>query len=177
MDIKELKISSRSSETRENLANMIRENFGIDAMAVDNIKDAVIGMDVITTTTPTRSPVVLSKWLDEGTHINAMGADAPGKQELETEILLRSKIVIDDWEQASHSGEINVPVTNGTMGKEDVHAKIGDVLIGNKTGRDNDKEITVFDSTGLAVQDIATAWKVYEKALEMGVGYKMDLLA
>jgi alanine dehydrogenase len=177
MDIKELKISSRSSETRENLANMIRENFGIDAMAVDNVKDAVIGMDVITTTTPTRSPVVLSKWLDEGTHINAMGADAPGKQELETEILLRSKIVIDDWEQASHSGEINVPVSNGTMGKEDVHAKIGDVLIGNKTGRDNDKEITVFDSTGLAVQDIATAWKVYEKALEMGVGYKMDLLA
>ena len=105
-----------------------------------------------------------------------MGADAPGKQELETALILRSNIIIDDWEQASHSGEINVPLSEGTFGNGDIHAKLGDVLIGNKMGRTSDREITVFDSTGLAVQDIAAAWKVYEKALERGIGSNINFL-
>jgi len=177
MEINEVKISSRGTAGRESLAEMIRDNYGIDAKAVDTVKEAVVGMDVVTTTTPSNTPVVLSKWIDDGTHINAMGADAPGKQELETDLLMRSKIVIDDWEQASHSGEINIPVSNGIFRKEDVHAKIGDVLIGNQSGRSSNTEVTIFDSTGLAVQDIATAWKIYEKAVQMGIGHKMDLLA
>jgi alanine dehydrogenase len=177
MEINEIKISNRHIDSSERLACMIRDNYGIDARAVETVREAVTGMDVVTTTTPSRTPVLFSKWIDEGTHINAMGADAPGKQELETKLLLRSKIIMDDWEQASHSGEINVPVSDGVLGKGDIHAKIGDVLIGNKLGRTSDKEITIFDSTGLAVQDIATAWKVYEKALKMDVGHKMDLMA
>ena len=96
---------------------MIRDNYGIDAKAVETVKEAVNGMDVVTTTTPSRRPLVLSKWVDDGTHINAMGADAPGKQELETSLILRLNIIIDDWEQASHSGEINVPLLEGTLGK------------------------------------------------------------
>ncbi len=177
MEINKIKISNRHINSSERLASMIRDNYGIDAIAVETAREALTSVDVVTTTTPSRTPVVLSKWIDEGTHVNAMGADAPGKQELETELLLRSKIIIDDWEQASHSGEINVPVSNGVLGKGDVHAKIGDVLIGNKMGRTDDEEITIFDSTGLAVQDIATAWKVYEKAIKLDVGHKMDLMA
>jgi len=177
MKIKEIKISSRTLESRENLARMIRDNYGIDAIAVETVEEAVTGMDVVTTTTPSRTPLVLSKWVDEGTHINAMGADAPGKQELETLLISRSNLIIDDWEQASHSGEINVPLSEGILGKGDIHAKLGDVIIGNIMGRSSDDEITVFDSTGLAVQDIATAWKVYEKALKKGIGHKMDLMA
>ena len=148
MKINEIKISSRTLETRENLARIIRDNYGIDAKAVETVKEAVTGMDVVTTTTPSRTPLVLSKWVDDGTHINAMGADAPGKQELETALILRSNIIIDDWDQASHSGEINVTLSEGTLGKGDIHAKLGDVLIGNKMGRTSDGEITVFDSTG-----------------------------
>jgi alanine dehydrogenase len=177
MKIKEIKISSRTLESRENLARMIRDNYGIDAIAVETVEEAVTGMDVVTTTTPSRTPLVLSKWVDEGTHINAMGADAPGKQELETLLISRSNLIIDDWEQASHSGEINVPLSEGILGKGDIHAKLGDVIIGNIMGRSSDDEITVFDSTGLAVQDIATAWKVYEKAIKMGIGHKIDLMA
>ena len=90
---------------------------------------------------------------------------------------MRSNIIIDDWDQASHSGEINVPLSEGILGKGDIHAKLGDVLIGNKMGRTSDGEITVFDSTGLAVQDIATAWRVYEKARKLDIGHKMDLMA
>lgn len=177
MDLKEVKITSINHAQSEELASMIRNNYEIDAEAVEETRKAVTGMDIVTTTTPSRTPVILSKWLDDGTHINAMGADAPGKQEIETEALLGAKIVIDDWDQASHSGEINIPLTDGILNKTDIHAKIGDVIIGNRPARLNSKEITIFDSTGLAVQDIATAWKVYEKAVEMDVGHKMDLLA
>lgn len=177
MDLNEVKVTSINHSQSEEMASMIRKSYGIDAEAVNETKDAVVGMDIVTTTTPTRTPVVLSKWLSEGTHINAMGADAPGKQEIETEALLGSKIVIDDWDQASHSGEINVPLRDGILNKTDIHSKIGEVITAKKPSRLTSAEITIFDSTGLAVQDIATAWKVYGKALEMDIGYKMDLLA
>lgn len=121
---------------------MMRDNYGIDAKAVETVKVAVTG-DVVTTTTPSRTPLVISNQLDEGTNINAMGADAPGKQELETGLILRSKIIIDDWEQASHSVEMNVPLSEGILGNGDIHAKLGDILIGNKMGKTSDGEITV----------------------------------
>jgi alanine dehydrogenase len=177
MDLSEIKINSIEHSQSEEMASMIRKNYGIDAKAVKDARDAVVGMDIVTTTTPTRTPVVLAKWLDDGTHINAMGADAPGKQEIETQALLGSKIVIDDWEQASHSGEINVPLSEGILNKNNIHAKIGEVITTKQPARINSNEITIFDSTGLAVQDIATAWKVYEKAVEMDIGHKMDLMA
>ena len=79
LEINEIKISNRHIDSSERLASMIRDNYGIDAMAVETAREAVTGVDVVTTTTPSRIPVVLSKWIDEGTHVNAMGADAPGK--------------------------------------------------------------------------------------------------
>ena len=77
----------------------------------------------------------------------------------------RSKIVIDDWAQASHSGEINVPLAKGIISKKDIYASIGEIVVGKKRGRRNAREITIFDSTGLAIQDIAVARLVYKKAL------------
>lgn len=176
MDIKEVRVSCRTCETRENFAKEASEKYGIPVKAVDTIKEAVQGADVLLTTTPSRDPVVKSKWIDNGTHINAMGADAPGKQELNSHVLQKAKIFIDCWDQASHSGEINIPVHEGLVRRSDIVGKIGDVIIGSVPGRTSDEEITVFDSTGLAVQDIVTAWNVYEKALEQGIGKKMNFL-
>lgn len=176
MDIKEVKVSCRTCETRDLFAQKASEKYGIPVKAVDTIKEAVQGADVLLTTTPAREPVVKSKWVGPGTHINAMGADAPGKQELDSHILQKSKIIIDCWDQASHSGEINIPVQEGIVRQKDIHGKIGDVIIGSIPGRTSDEEITVFDSTGLAVQDIVTAWNVYEKALQKGIGQKMNFL-
>jgi alanine dehydrogenase len=176
MDIKEVRVSCRTCQTRESFAQKASEKYGIPVKAVDTIKEAVQGADVLLTTTPAREPVVKSKWVSPGTHINAMGADAPGKQELDSHILQKSKIVIDCWDQASHSGEINIPVQEGIVRQRDIHGKIGDVIIGSIPGRTSDEEITVFDSTGLAVQDIVTAWNVYEKALQKGIGQKMNFL-
>ena len=84
--------------------------------------------------------------------------------------------MIDCWDQARHSGEINIPVSEGLIRKSDVHAKIGDIITGKKPGRESDDEITVFDSTGLAVQDMVTAWRAYEKALKLGSGQKINFL-
>ena len=95
---------------------------------------------------------------------------------MESEILKKSKVFIDCWEQARHSGEINVPVAEGILTRDDITAKIGDVIIGKTPGRDSDEDITIFDSTGLAVQDVVTAWKVYEKALESDIGTNINFL-
>ncbi|OPY26249.1 MAG: Alanine dehydrogenase [Methanobacterium sp. PtaU1.Bin242] len=176
MNIKEVKVSCRTCTHRETFAKMITEKYGVNARAVDTIKEAVVGSDVISTTTPSRVPIIKRKWVEDGTHINAMGADAPGKQELESHLMEKAKIFIDCWDQASHSGEINIPVHEGIIRRNDIHARIGDVVNGAKTGRESDKEITVFDSTGLAVQDVVTAWNIREKALKMGVGQKINFL-
>ena len=94
-----------------------------------------------------------------------MGADAPFKEELDPAILHRSKIVVDDWEQAAHSGEINVPISKGILSQKDIWAELGDIIAGAKPARTSDKEITIFDSTGLAIQDAATGDLVYKKAI------------
>ncbi|NYB27216.1 MAG: alanine dehydrogenase [Methanobacteriaceae archaeon] len=176
MDIKEVKVSCRTCTHRETFAKMVRDKLGLNARAVDTIQEAVEGSDVISTTTPSRTPIIHRSWVDDGTHINAMGADAPGKQELSSHLMEKSKIVIDCWSQASHSGEINIPVREGTVRKSDIHARIGEIVNGDKPGRESDGEITVFDSTGLAVQDIVTAWNIREKALKVGVGQTINFL-
>lgn len=176
MDIEEVKVACRTCTHRESFAKMISDRYGLNARAVDTIQEAVEGSDVISTTTPSRAPIIKRSWVDDGTHINAMGADAPGKQELESHLIEKSKIVIDCWKQASHSGEINIPVREGTIRKSDVHARIGEIVNGTKPGRESDTEITVFDSTGLAVQDIVTAWNIREKAVAKGIGQKINFL-
>ncbi|SDE94557.1 ornithine cyclodeaminase family protein [Halorientalis regularis] len=139
-----------------------------------SIADAV-DCDVVSTTTPVRDPIVPREAVGDHTHINAMGADAEGKHELDDAILLDAKLVIDDHAQCTHSGEINVPYAAGTLGDEDIHAELGAVVIGEASGRTDDG-ITVFDSTGLAIQDVASAHVVYEYAREHGVGESMELV-
>jgi alanine dehydrogenase len=125
--------------------------------------------DIVITTTPSRVPLV--NRVSPGTHITAIGADAPGKQEINPEILKQAKVVIDDWAQASHSGEINVPVSQKQMTRRDVHAQLGDIVAGKKKGRTSAQEITLFDATGLAIQDVSCAYVVY-KALRNKPGIK-----
>jgi ornithine cyclodeaminase/alanine dehydrogenase-like protein (mu-crystallin family) len=91
-----------------------------------------------------------------------MGADGPGKAEIAVEELARARVVVDEWEQASHNGDISRAVGTGALGPEDV-TELGHILTGEATGRGATDEITVFDSTGLAVQDLAVAALVYER--------------
>ena len=139
------------------------------------------GCDIVCVATPSRVPVVRQEWIRPGTHINAMGADAAGKQELEAAILLNAKVVVDDYEQAGHSGEINVPIEQGVLDPSALYGTLGTVCAGFKPGRGEGgigaDEITVFDSTGLAVQDVALARVVYETAKERERGREIDFLS
>ena len=120
--------------------------------------------DVLSTVTPVETPIVLAEHVGEHTHINAMGADAEGKHEITDEVLLNAKLVIDDHAQTTHSGEINVPYQDGVLTDEDLYGELGEIVVGTKDGRTADDGITVFDSTGLAIQDVAAAHVVYEHA-------------
>lgn len=128
-----------------------------------NIADCVNGADIIVTTTPSRKPIVKAEWIKPGAHINAIGADAKGKEELDPLILKKAKIFVDDIIQASHSGEINLPLVNGLISRKNIRATLGEVITGKKQGRSFINDITVFDSTGLAILDIAVANYVYRK--------------
>ncbi|MEA1930366.1 MAG: ornithine cyclodeaminase family protein [Euryarchaeota archaeon] len=132
--------------------------------------------DVLSTVTPVESPIVDRGMVGDHTHINAIGADAAGKHELADEILLDAKLVIDDYEQTTHSGEINVPYSEGTLTDADIYGSLGEIVTGEKTGRTTKDGITVFDSTGLAIQDVAAAHVVYTAARERDNGTPFDLL-
>jgi len=170
-DINQLARESYVSEMKNTYGDQIENIF-----QVKDIEDAIKGADIVVTATPSRKPLVMNEWVDEGVHFNCIGADAPGKEELDPAILRRAKIVVDDLEQASHGGEINVPLSKGLLSKGDIWATIGEVVAGLKEGRTSDKEITVFTSTGLAIQDAVTANLTYQKALSKGVGRFIELV-
>ncbi len=128
----------------------------------------VLASDIVCTVTPAHQPSVKKEWVRPGVHINAVGADAHGKEELDPDILNEAVIFVDDMRKASTSGEINVPFAQGFLTTADIRATLGEVVAGKKPGRMSDEEITVFDSTGLAIEDIACAKLVYEKAKKRG---------
>jgi alanine dehydrogenase len=132
--------------------------------------------DVLSTVTPVEEPLVGPEDLGDHTHVNAMGADAEGKHEIADDVLLNCKLVIDDHAQTTHSGEINVPYHEGVLTDDDIYGEIGEIVTGAKDGRTSEDGVSVFDSTGLAIQDVAAAHVVYEHAQEQGNGYGFDLL-
>jgi alanine dehydrogenase len=141
---------------------------GVAVKISDDVPSCVAMKDIVVTTTPSRKPIIRADWISPGTHINAIGADAKGKSELDPAILTKSKVVVDDVAQAAHSGEINVPMADGLFKESDIYATLGQIVIGKRRGRTSKSEITVFDSTGLAIQDIAAATYIYRRAIASG---------
>jgi alanine dehydrogenase len=135
-----------------------------------------VASDIVCTLTPSRSPIVKKEWVKPGTHITAVGADAPGKQELEPSILKEATVVVDDMKQAGGSGEINVPIQKGIYSTDEVYGTLAEVVAGKKKGRIDSKAITVFDSTGIAVEDIGVAKLLFEKARQRGGYPSIDLV-
>lgn len=139
------------------------------------IERSVREVDIVMTVTPSRRPLIKRSWLSPGTHLNAIGADAPGKQELDPRILLEATIVVDDREQAIHAGELNVPIRRNQLSPRSIHATLGDVLIGRTAWRRSANELTVFDSTGLAIHDVALGAEVVRQAHHRGIGHSLKL--
>ena len=176
LNIEEVYVYDKDKEKMKIFTSKYIEKYGekFSMNSVNKPEDAVKNMDIVVTATPSREPIVKRDWISSGMHINSIGADAPGKEELDPEILKISKIVVDDIEQAAHGGEINVPLSKGIISLKNVYAELGEIVAGFKFGRESIEEITVFCSTGLAIQDAVTAKLVYDKALEKNVGQRIE---
>jgi alanine dehydrogenase len=133
---------------------------------VADSRDEALSADVVVTVTPGREVVFDEGSLQPGQHVSLMGADGPGKQEIAAGELARVYVFCDDWEQASHNGDLVHAVEAGVLTRDDV-SQLGDVLIGTAEGRTSDGDITIFDSTGLAIQDLAIALAAMERADEL----------
>jgi ornithine cyclodeaminase/alanine dehydrogenase-like protein (mu-crystallin family) len=168
--IKKITIYNRTFSRAQALREELASRCNVQVAAVETPQEAVTGQDIIVTTTASTTPMVKADWISPGTHINAIGADAAGKQELDPAILSRAKIFVDDWAQAQHSGEINVALAKGLLPRENLKASLGEVVAGRKPGREEAGEITLFDSTGLVIQDLALGQAVMQLAQERGLG-------
>lgn len=156
------------AERATRLALAATDRFRVVVQIAGSAEEAVRAADVLTTITPARAPIVEAEWVKPGTHINAIGADAAGKQELQSQLMASARVVVDEMEQATHSGEVNVPLTEGVLQASDIYAELGHIAAGAKAGRLNTSDVTVFDSTGLALQDLACAAHVYRKVAGSG---------
>lgn len=174
-DIRQVKIFDRAVNSVDVFFKEMSKETGIEIIKEPNAHE-VCDCDILVTTTPVRSPIVKSEWIKEGTHINAIGADAAGKEELDPMILKNAKVVVDAISQASHSGEVNVPIRQHIFSIKEIYAELGQIVSGQKPGRKSESEITVFDSTGLAIQDVVTANLAYKLALERKVGIELEMI-
>ena len=151
----EVRVWSRTQATLDHfIATQEPKYPHLELRTSTNLADVVRGADVVVTVTPARGPIVMNEWIAPGTHIAALGADKGGDQELDPKILQRARIYVDDIRQCRTDGEINVPLRRGLIAEKDIAGEIGEVITGRKPGRAADGEITLFDSTGIALQEL-----------------------
>ncbi|MBA3520152.1 MAG: ornithine cyclodeaminase family protein [Rhizobiales bacterium] len=174
----EVRVWSRSQSTLDHFVKQQQPKYdGFEISTSTSVEEVVRGADVVVTITPAREPVVKAEWISPGTHIAAVGADKKGDQEIEGKLLQRARIFVDDIRQCRTDGEINVPLSEGLITEADIAGEIGEIITGKKPGRTSDDEITLFDSTGIALQDSATVPLEYERALAAGVGIEKKMIS
>jgi len=151
-----------------------RQSVSVEACA--DAREAVAGADLVCTVTSAREPVLRGEWLSVGAHVNAVGACFPAVRELDTAAVARSLLFVDRRESAlAEAGDFLIPRQEGAIGDDHIRAEIGEVLIGASPGRTSRDQITVFKSLGLAVEDLAAARRVWERAIETGAGTEIEL--
>jgi alanine dehydrogenase len=173
----EVRIWSRSQATLTDFESAQQPKYSFPLRVSLDLKYVVQGADVVVTLTPAREPLVQASWIGPGTHIAAVGADKAGDQELDAAILEGARIFVDDIRQCRTDGEINVPLSEGIITEEDIAGEIGEVIAERKQGRTSDDDVTVFDSTGIALQDSATVPLEYERAVAAGVGVEKKMIS
>lgn len=176
IDLHEIRLWGRSSEQMHAYWGEMAKEMGCDIHLCPSPEEAVREADIIVTTTPSSAPLIRQDWVSPGTHIIAVGADMEGKQELDPMLFQGAKIVVDSLSQCRVRGEIQNPLHLGIISEERIHGEIGQILAGEKAGREKDSEITIFDLTGMAVQDNFTAAKIYQRALALKRGTYYDFI-
>jgi ornithine cyclodeaminase/alanine dehydrogenase len=154
---------------------MMAKRCDIEFVATDDIEAATRTADIIITATPSRAPLIRKEWVKPGTHITCIGADMEGKQEIDENLFAIAKVYVDDVNQAVHVGELEIPIKKGVFRQEEIVGEIGQLILGQVPGRTSAEEITIFDSTGIALQDLLTADYVLKVSEEKGLGSVVDL--
>ena len=174
----EVRVWSRTQASVDRFLQSEQPKFPhLDIVGTIDLEQAVRGADVVVTGTHARGWIVDDAWIEPGAHIAALGADLAGEQELHPAILQRARIFVDDIRQCVPDGEINVALREGLITERAVTGEIGKVICGELEGRQSADEITVFDSTGIALQDSATVPLEYERAVAAGVGIEKKMIS
>jgi alanine dehydrogenase len=173
----QVRVWSRSQASVDRFLDSERPKYPhLDLSGSTDLEQVVRGADVVVTGTHARRWIIDESWVAPGTHIAALGADLEGEQELDPRILQRGRVFVDDIRQCRPDGEINVALREGLIGEDGVAGEIGKVICGELEGRQSDDQITVFDSTGIALQDSATVPLEYERAVAAGVGVEKKMI-
>ncbi|MFC1931841.1 ornithine cyclodeaminase family protein, partial [Chloroflexota bacterium] len=163
----------------EAVAKFIAEmdpKLNLEIIKADSPEHMLREADIICTATSSHTPIFDGNKIKEGTHINSVGSHTPTTRELDTAIIKKAKVVVDSYETGfNEAGDTIIPINEGVVDKSHVHAELGEIITGKKLARINAQEITLFKSTGLAIQDAATAKLVYDKAIEAGLGTEIEL--
>ena len=169
--LERVRVWSPSRANREAFAERESSRHGIPIEPVDSAEAAVRGADLVCTVTAATAPVVRGEWLSPGVHVNAVGASLPSARELDTEAVRRSRLFVDRREATVHeSGDYLIPLREGAIREDHIVAELGEVLDGTATGRRGPDEITLFKSLGIAIEDLAAARLLVERARAEGVG-------
>lgn len=156
-------------------ADELSEETGIQVIAVSDPAKAVAESDICVTCTPSKRYFLNREDVSPGTFIAAVGADNEEKQEIDPALMASSKVVVDLLNQCATIGDLHHALDQGFMTEADAHAELGEIIAGKKAGRERDDEIIIFDSTGMALQDVAAAAIVYERAVSAGAGLRLDM--
>jgi len=170
MEIEEIHAWNRNPDTLSKYKTDIESELGIPVIMANSKQEAVEKADILITTTRGKGSLVEADWVKPGTHIVAIGTDQRGKQELDPALFRNAKVVVDSIAQCTEKGETWHPLSENIITKDDIHGEIGEILLGRKPGRESDEEVTIFDSTGMAIQDNTTASKIYRNAIDRNVG-------
>lgn len=174
--IKAIRVYSRSQERRESFARKMTSMLGIEVAPVNTPEEAVVDQAIIITATTSREPVFDGKLVSSGAHINAVGSNFLSKSEIDIETIRRAAIIaVDSVEQSKiEAGDLMPAVERGVIQWESV-TELGRIVAGQIKGRASDDDITIFKSNGIALEDIAVAIQVYNRARERGVGEEVSL--
>jgi ornithine cyclodeaminase/alanine dehydrogenase-like protein (mu-crystallin family) len=173
-----VKVFSRDFRKAVAFAQWINDEFDVEAIPTESAQEVVQGSSMVVTVTTATAPVFSGEWLASGTHVSGVGANTTKKCELDPVTFGKSRIIVDSREQTlEESGDIQAAIRSGDITAKDVDTELGEVVIQKSAGRENNDEITLFKSVGVAVQDIAAAVYVYKQALGKGIGTALDLNA
>jgi len=173
--IRKVKAYDISKERLEVFRKQMSAKLGIDITTTGDVSEPA-SADIVVTATTSDKPFLMSHWVHAGTHINAMGANAPTKSEIDPGLMKRAKIFVDFKEQVlAEAGDIISMIESGELKESEISAELGELVIGAKEGRSNTDEITLFKSVGVAIEDLALALEVYERARKLDIGREVTL--